>query len=132
MSKRFVEVSVRVDTLDAAVALARSLDGGDGVQEIAIDNGEGYGMRKCAEEGCDAVLVYPDEGDVCETHTCQACGVSVGSLSAFPIAWRDGHGIVWTDSTATSCQTCYAAVMNSISADAMLRVQERRRRMVPA
>ena len=111
MSGRFVEVRVRCDTLAAAVAVARSLDGGDGVQDVVVDNGDGYGMRQCAEQGCGAVLVYPDEGDVCEEHTCQACGVSVGSLESFPIAWKDGHGIVWTDSTQTSCKTCYAAIM---------------------
>lgn len=64
---RFFEVRVRVAEIDEAVALARRLDG-DGLDDIAIDTGEGYGMRECAAEGCDAILYYPDEGEVCDEH----------------------------------------------------------------
>jgi hypothetical protein len=71
--ERFYEVRARFSTLEGAVGLARSLDeaqgtfGGD-LLGIVVDNGEGYGLRECAAEGCATVLAYADEGDSCDEH----------------------------------------------------------------
>jgi hypothetical protein len=65
--KTFVEISARFDTLEQALEWAHTLDA-NGVREISVDNGDGYGLRECASELCSAVLAYPDEGDTCEEH----------------------------------------------------------------
>lgn len=65
--KTFVEISARFDTLEQALEWAHTLDA-NGVREVSIDNGDGYGLRGCSTEGCDAVLAYPDEGDTCPEH----------------------------------------------------------------
>lgn len=66
--ERFYEVRARFSTLDDAVEVARALDA-DGVAYVAVDNGEGYGLRECTAEDCTAILAYPDEGDRCEDHS---------------------------------------------------------------
>lgn len=66
--ERFYEVRARLATLDEAVKVARTLDA-DGVKEVIVDSGEGYGLRGCAVSGCGAVLAYPDEGERCEDHS---------------------------------------------------------------
>jgi len=71
--ERFYEVRARFDTLDGALEWAHTLDA-NGVREVIVDNGEGYGLRGCAADGCGAVLAYPDEGDRCEDHRCNYCG----------------------------------------------------------
>jgi hypothetical protein len=65
--ERFYEVRARLGTLDEAVRVARTLDA-SGVAYVAVDSGEGYGLRECAAEGCATVLVYADEGDSCDEH----------------------------------------------------------------
>ena len=36
--------------------------------DALAEEGEGYGARGCAAEGCAAILAYPDEGERCEDH----------------------------------------------------------------
>jgi hypothetical protein len=43
-------------------------------REVVLMSGDGYGVRSCAYDGCRAVLAYPDEGEVCPDHACDACG----------------------------------------------------------
>jgi len=66
--ERFYEVRARFSTLDGAVEVARTLDA-NGVAYVAVDNGEGYGLRECTAEGCTAILAYPDEGTACGEHS---------------------------------------------------------------
>jgi len=98
--ERFYEVRARYKTLEEAVYLARKLDevqetfGGDLIRVI-VDNGEGYGLRECAADGCAAILYYPDEGTACEEHKCAECG---GVLPPNPaLALVEGY----------ACDTCY-------------------------
>jgi hypothetical protein len=65
--EKFFEVRARFDTLDGALEVARTLDA-NGVAYVAVDNGEGYGMRECVAQGCDSILYYPDEGSTCYDH----------------------------------------------------------------
>lgn len=65
--KTFVEISARFDTLEQALKWAHEMDD-NGVKDISVDNGDGYGLRQCLAEDCDAILAYPDEGDTCEEH----------------------------------------------------------------
>jgi hypothetical protein len=87
----------------------------------------GYGVRGCTEEGCGAVLVYPDEGSTCAEHTCEGCGAAVENLSRFSLPWRDERGTVHLDNSATACVDCYAATMEALPLGRMLRVGYRRR-----
>jgi hypothetical protein len=88
----------------------------------ATDTGNGYGARGCVSSRCGAILAYPDEGAACEAHTCAACGVVVDALAVFSLPYRDDAGRVWLDDTATACLACYAAIMETLSPDRMLRV----------
>lgn len=65
---RFYEVRARLGTLDEAVRVARTLDA-SGVAYVAVDSGEGYGLRECTAVDCTAILAYPDEGERCEEHS---------------------------------------------------------------
>lgn len=65
--KTFVEISARFDTLEQALEWAHTLDA-NGVREISVDNGDGWGLRECSATDCDAVLAYPDEGGTCPEH----------------------------------------------------------------
>lgn len=67
MAETFVEVRARFGSLEEALKWAHEMDD-NGVKEISVDNGDGYGLRGCSTEGCDAVLAYPDEGDTCPDH----------------------------------------------------------------
>lgn len=67
MAETFVEVRARFGSLEEALKWAHKMDD-NGVKEISVDNGDGYGLRGCSTEGCDAVLAYPDEGDTCPDH----------------------------------------------------------------
>jgi hypothetical protein len=67
VKKTFFVTRARFDTLDEAVASANLLHE-KGVREIEVDTGVGYGLRECESAGCDAILAYHDEGDICETH----------------------------------------------------------------
>lgn len=89
--------------------------------------GTEYAPRGCAEEGCEAILYYPDEGDTCPAHTCEACGVSIGSLEVFPLPWRDTAGMVYLDNGATSCVRCYAKTMETLPLGVMLQVGYKQR-----
>lgn len=91
--------------------------------DALAEAGEGYGARGCAADGCGAILAYPDEGRACEAHTCQACGAVVDALAVFPQPYRDDAGVVWLDPNATACLACYAAIINTIAPDRMLRVE---------
>ena len=93
----------------------------------ATDTGNGYGARGCADDGCGAILAYPDEGRACEAHTCAGCGAVVDALAVFSQPYRDDAGRVWLDDTATACVDCYAAIMNTLPPDRMLRVEYKRR-----
>ena len=86
-----------------------------------------YAPRGCAELGCGAVLYYPDEGDTCPAHTCEACAVNVGTLEAFSLPWRDERGTVWLDNSATVCVKCYGETMEALPLGRMLRVEYKRR-----
>ena len=55
-----VAVVVLVDSVEAASALANRLDA-EGVGEISIDTGEGYGLKSCPVLGCSSFVYYPDE-----------------------------------------------------------------------
>jgi hypothetical protein len=89
--ERFYEVRARLGTLDEAVRVARTLDA-SGVAYVAVDNGEGYGLRECTAEGCSAALAYPDEGTACDEHTCAECGGVSRRLA---------------DNMGYACDTCY-------------------------
>jgi hypothetical protein len=92
--ERFYEVRARLGTLDEAVRVARTLDA-SGVAYVAVDSGEGYGLRECTAEGCPAILAYPDEGTACDEHRCAECG---GVLPPNPaLALVEGY----------ACDTCY-------------------------
>jgi hypothetical protein len=87
----------------------RDLDG-------AVDNGDGYGLRACAAEGCGALLAYPDEGTACADHTCAGCGTVVNGLSVYPLPYRDTHTRrLEVDTSATACERCFVGVMMRIS-----------------
>lgn len=67
MVERFVEIRARFGSLSEALEWAHKMDD-NGVKEISVDNGDGYGLRGCSVEGCEAVLAYPDEGETCPDH----------------------------------------------------------------
>jgi hypothetical protein len=94
----------------------------------ATDAGNGYGARGCAAEGCGAILAYPDEGATCVDHTCRVCGKVVEHIDRFSVSWRDSDGVVYLDDSATSCLRCFAAIMETLSPYAVLRVGYKRER----
>jgi hypothetical protein len=65
--EKFYEVRARFSTLEGALEWAHTLDA-NGVAYVAVDTGEGYGLRECAAEGCATVLAYADDGDSCNEH----------------------------------------------------------------
>jgi hypothetical protein len=66
--ERFYEIRARFSTLEGALEWAHTLDA-NGVAEVVVDNGEGYGVRGCVAQGCDSILTYPDEGSTCYDHS---------------------------------------------------------------
>ena len=66
--ERFYELRARFSTLEGALEWAHTLDA-NGVVEVVVDNGDGYGLQRCIAQGCDSIVCRHDEGGACYDHS---------------------------------------------------------------